>query len=242
MNFSNQKNTDLLPEKYTCFSSSEAMKVGIVICLSLCCALFAITNNVLLGQQLVYIDRIISTWVKINQKPDTNYILGLLTYIGERKLLMLVMLISTAILIYLKKKLEAVLLNAGCFSTALSVYFLKYFIGRPGPMEGREIDHGWSIHNGDWAFPSGHTTMTTFIYIFLGYLLLKFCKNKFVGATLFISSIFISLLVGATRLYLNAHWFSDVLAAYVLSGAYLSLFITILEVYYRSHRDMFHRQ
>lgn len=116
-----------------------------------------------------------------------------------------------------------VLLVKRCFRTAgfwvltalgglLGVQLLKWAIHLPRPVA---IYHGASAY----GFPSGHTTMSVVLYGFLAILLAR----KLSGAWrwgLFSGVLFISFVIGFSRLYLGAHWLSDVLGGYFIGTSW----------------------
>ena len=113
---------------------------------------------------------------------------------------------------------------------------LKYVIGRPRPT----LEH--VRVSGEWAhesFPSGHVVFYVCFFGFLFFvafaLLPKGSTVRRVACALAALPI---LLVGLSRVYLGAHWPSDVLGAYLLSGMWLAL---SLDAYRRwKRRATFH--
>ncbi|MDY6823259.1 MAG: VTT domain-containing protein [Thermodesulfobacteriota bacterium] len=116
-----------------------------------------------------------------------------------------------------------VLLVKRCYRTAgfwvltalgglLGVQLLKWAIHLPRPVA---IYHGASAY----GFPSGHTTMSVILYGFFAILLAR----KLSGAWrwgLFSGVLFISFVIGFSRLYLGAHWLSDVLGGYFIGTSW----------------------
>ena len=79
-----------------------------------------------------------------------------------------------------------------------------------------------------FSFPSGHATVVTIFAVLLVYFLHERMHNFFQRFILIIAAIILILLVGFSRLYLNAHWFSDVIAGYLLGAAISLFFIWLL--------------
>lgn len=81
----------------------------------------------------------------------------------------------------------------------------------------------------DPGFPSGHTMMATIMYGFIAvYLMLKIAswRWRFLIAAVTVSLV---LVVALSRMYLGAHYPSDVLAAMAAGTAWLALCLTAAE-------------
>ncbi len=85
------------------------------------------------------------------------------------------------------------------------------------------------------CFPSGHTTSYVVFFGYLTYLSLTYLKKSWLRNALVAVFISIIILVGPSRIYLHVHWFSDVLAAYLLGFSILILLILIHRRYNKSH-------
>lgn len=113
---------------------------------------------------------------------------------------------------------------------------MKYVIGRPRPtMELVRVSGEWAHE----SFPSGHVVFYVCFFGFLFFtafaLLPKGSTVRRVACGLAALPV---LLVGLSRVYLGAHWPSDVLGAYLLSGMWLAL---SLDAYRRwKRRATFH--
>lgn len=81
-----------------------------------------------------------------------------------------------------------------------------------------------SIYDGvsTFGFPSGHTTMSVILYGFLALLVGGRSRSPKRWA-IFGSSLLIALLIAFSRLYLGAHWLSDVLGGFALGSLWIAL-------------------
>ena len=92
---------------------------------------------------------------------------------------------------------------------ALVLLVLKEIIMRPRPLNG-------IISKTDFSFPSGHTADAVVFFGFLTYLIMHKSESRAIkGITISISS-FMILLIGFSRIYLNAHWLTDVIGGFAL--------------------------
>ena len=81
------------------------------------------------------------------------------------------------------------------------------------------------------SFPSGHTLNAVVIAGVVAYLLLL--RRSTTGGrvlTITVAALF-ALTIGLSRVFLGHHWFTDVLAAWVLGAAWLALIITAHRLY-----------
>ncbi|QGV65508.1 phosphatase PAP2 family protein [Clavibacter nebraskensis] len=86
------------------------------------------------------------------------------------------------------------------------------------------------------SFPSGHTLNAVAIAGILAYLLLLRQHRRATRVLSIAVAVVFAITIGASRVYLGHHWFTDVLAAFFLSGAWLALVITAHRLYLTARR------
>jgi len=155
--------------------------------------------------------------------PLADDIMATLTLLGSNLFLAIVTLV-TAIWLALNRYWSALRHWLGAITlVTVLVYSLKMILAVPRP---ELIQHSLS----SFAFPSAHTAMATVVYGLLAViinrgLLIPLRRKVYVLTALLITSI------AFTRLYLGAHWFSDVLAGLLLGLSVMALF----GIAYRRH-------
>lgn len=85
------------------------------------------------------------------------------------------------------------------------------------------------------GFPSGHSFMATVVYLTLGSLLAEISNRTMLKIYFLCLAIFISLLVGISRIYLGVHWPSDVLAGWLIGTAWALLIWLIARFLQEKH-------
>lgn len=74
---------------------------------------------------------------------------------------------------------------------------------------------------GGTSFPSGHVLNYMGVYGFLAYLAFTWLRPAAIRRAVIAVTTGLIALVGPSRIYLGHHWFTDVLASYLLGTAYL---------------------
>ncbi|WP_204912521.1 phosphatase PAP2 family protein [Microlunatus spumicola] len=81
------------------------------------------------------------------------------------------------------------------------------------------------------SFPSGHTLNATVIAGVVGYLLWLHRRTVVARVACVVVPVVIAVVVGLSRVLLGAHWFTDVVAAWLLGAAWLALVVTAHRLY-----------
>lgn len=174
-----------------------------------------VLQDVLAKDPLVIADQSVYHFFQSLRTPWADDILVAITELGDS---FVNICLSSAILL--------VLLFKRCYRTAgywlltilgglLGVQLLKWLVHLPRPVA---LYHGASAY----GFPSGHTTMSVIIYGFLAILIArKLSSTPRWG--LFITVVIVSFIIAISRLYLGAHWLSDVLGGFLIGTSWTTL-------------------
>jgi membrane-associated phospholipid phosphatase len=91
------------------------------------------------------------------------------------------------------------------------------------------------VNESGWSFPSGHAMISLITYG-MGAYLLMLALSRPLKQVVVVVTVTLVLLIGFSRLYLGAHYFSDVLAGYAAGALWLAVTISGTEVARRRQR------
>jgi undecaprenyl-diphosphatase len=92
---------------------------------------------------------------------------------------------------------------------------LKDFFDRPRP---ELVPHGSYVYTR--SFPSGHSMLSTAVYLTLGAILAQVQRRRLLKLYLVVLALGTAALVGASRVYLGVHWPSDVVAGWAAGSVW----------------------
>ncbi|MBU6231741.1 MAG: bifunctional DedA family/phosphatase PAP2 family protein [Patescibacteria group bacterium] len=98
-------------------------------------------------------------------------------------------------------------------STGAAVGVLKEFF-----MRARPLDHLVPIARGDWSFPSGHSALSAAFFVMIAYLLAPKIRSWARREWFIVLCVLATAMIGLSRLVLNVHWASDVIAGWSLGA------------------------
>ena len=133
-------------------------------------------------------------------------------------------------LVWKRKRSEYLTVGIALISLGLNP-LLKLLIERPRPTEDLVSVLG---HYSGLSFPSGHafTSMLMFgLLFYLAPLILKWQRAIYLTRTACLAMI---ILTGISRVYLGAHWPSDVLGGFLFGGIVLTLLISLHQRHLRT--------
>ena len=160
---------------------------------------------------------------KIVTFNKTDFISGFYKFITNFASGIMVGIISLVFLIIFKNKRYGGFIFLNVFNIFVLNFLLKLLFMRDRPYELMIIDEV------GYSFPSGHAMVAFGFYGFIIYLLWHFNLAK--SAKIIFSVLLgaLIILIGVSRIYLGVHYASDVLAGYMVSLAYLILYITCVK-------------
>ncbi len=189
------------------------------------CALFVFAlarfHEDLSHPRIEHLDRAILEGIHAQDTPWLTALARILSFIGSPMTLFPAIPIAAAILWRHGPHRDAALLLLGMAGGGLLESTIKLHYRRIRP------DVPWAfVHERSFSFPSGHSVLAAVLYGLLAYLTLKRCHTALQRAAVLLACVSLILAIGASRIYLGAHFPSDVLAGYFVGATWL-LFLFI---------------
>ncbi len=138
-----------------------------------------------------------------------------LTSLGGIAVLGLFATVAVVFLLIQRKRLSALLLVVGLAGGVALSEGLKAFFERERP----PVEYQ-AVETLNASFPSGHALLSTVFYLTLGVMLTRAFPQRRLKAFVLGAAMLVALLIGLTRIYLGAHWASDVFAGWSVGAAW----------------------
>jgi undecaprenyl-diphosphatase len=115
---------------------------------------------------------------------------------------------------------------------SIAAVILKDLFHRPRP---DIVPH--AMYASSASFPSGHSMLSAITYLTLGALLARSHERKRLKVYFLFLAVFLTLLVGTSRVYMGVHWPTDVLAGWT-AGAVWALLCWLVARWLQSRRTL----
>lgn len=139
-----------------------------------------------------------------------------LTALGSGTVLALLTLLVVGSLLVQRKRSHALFTAVGGGGVLSAM--LKTGYARPRPAL---VAHLVEVTSS--SFPSGHAMNSAIVYLTLGVMLTRVLPDLRLKAYVIWAAVFLTLIVGISRVYLGVHWPTDVLAGWVIGSAWAGL-------------------
>ncbi len=186
--------------------------IGIIAVLLFIVVLILVVNKSILN----FDNDIFDKFILKNRSESMTILMILISMICSFPILMGICLFT---FLFKKNKKVPTLISLNLALVFLVNLIVKTIIQRPRPFCNITNEPGFS-------FPSAHSMVSMAFYGYIMYLVYKNVKpsgKKYVLCALLFALI---ILIGVSRIYLGAHFFSDVLGGFLLAICYLMVFIT----------------
>lgn len=163
------------------------------------------------------LDRPALRFVVDNRSEWVNSVASALTTLGAGAfLLAVVMVVGLAWWARRGSSAPFVMLLLAWLGAEVLFNFVKVLVDRARPPAAMAVHHFDGL-----AFPSGHATTAVAVWGMVAALLMIATSTTAAKVAVGVAAAFVALAVGATRVYLGAHWMSDVIGGWLLGSLWL---------------------
>ncbi|MEN6466673.1 MAG: phosphatase PAP2 family protein [Syntrophaceae bacterium] len=206
--------------------TGKPLILGLIAGLILSLVLGGLTDEVLEQESIVDLDKWVLEHTSLVQSPGLTRAMIFITELGGVYFIWPLTAVSVAWLIYRRRREETKFVASVMAGGGILNLVLKNAIqrARPIPPGGTELVQVWG-----WAYPSGHAFLSVVFYFSAAYFISRRSGSKIVSLLAFAAAFCISCAVALSRVYLQVHYLSDVLAGFLAGLTWFVLCLAILE-------------
>ncbi len=167
-----------------------------------------LAEDVLDNETIVRVDGWLVHWLASHRTPVGISLFEGVSFLGNWEVAT-VIIIVTVIILWTRRRQSALALALACAGSEATVYLGKAGFGRPRPPAVLS-----AVAELDASFPSGHANISVALYALGFYLLFRLVRSPRLKRLCLVLACLFPLLIGFSRLYLGAHYLSDVLAGW----------------------------
>lgn len=203
-----------------------SLTVGLIIIGLTGWAFGSILADVLHKDELTTRDSPVAAWLVHHRTGWLTAAMRTTTMLGTGRVVAVLLVLAALVLAHKGRRWSTVLMvTIVAAGTSILVDAIKLLTTRTRP----DIADLLTAAPG-YAFPSGHSAQATASYGVIAYLLASRLPRWGHRVTVWATAVLVITLVGFSRLYLGAHWLTDVLGGYALGAAWATLTVTAFSI------------
>jgi membrane-associated phospholipid phosphatase len=194
------------------------LTLGLVVALLACWIFADIAEDIQPNEPLVTFDLAVTAWFQAHASASLTSAAWVVTTLGSVGFVTAAALL-VAFLFLVRKRWGRLIVFAFTMlgGSALNIA-LKHFFHRQRPVLENPL-----VTLSSYGFPSGHTMGATLLYGFLALIAVHSWRTWGQRALTAFSAALLIVAVGVSRIYLGAHYFTDVVGAMAAAAAWLAV-------------------
>jgi membrane-associated phospholipid phosphatase len=194
---------------------------GLVVFVGMTLILGEISEGVMNREPLTVTDAQLSNWLHRYASPPLTNAMFVITSLGSTAVASIIAIVFGLYLLWRRRPYWLAAAWLTVFGGMLLNRLLKYLFHRARPHFDDPI-----LTLMSYSFPSGHTMTATVLYGFLAAFLVARTKSWRQRVLVILAATLLIALVAFSRIYLGAHYLSDVIGALAEGMAWLALCLT----------------
>ncbi|ALX22390.1 acid phosphatase [Bordetella pertussis] len=172
---------------------------------------------------MVAFDQALARALGLSMPAALLWVLSWFTHLGDRTLLTLVAVGMTLTLLWRRRWVLA----GACVAATGGAGALNWLLKRAFQRVRPDHLHGYTLADG-WSFPSGHASASMAVYGIACYLMLRTLPARWRSSALAgVAALIVA--IGVSRVLLQVHFLSDVVAGFAITAAWLALCVAVTE-------------
>ncbi len=167
-----------------------------------------------------YVDCLVKSWIEQIRSSQADIFFQGLSELGSPYAFIILGVLAVVILWASGRIWGTRVLSLGLLFSWSLMKVMKELIGRERP-SGEQL----TIATG-MSFPSGHAMLSLVFYGYIAYLLLRYGQSLAWRIAAY-GLMLLIVLIGFSRIYLNVHYASDVLAGFIIAAVILAVMIRV---------------
>ena len=163
--------------------------------------------------------------------PTLDALMSTVTFLGSSPMLEAVVGLAVVLLVVRRRRVEAVFVVIAFVGTLVLNDILKLLVQRPRP------GFDWAEVWPETGFPSGHSMNSVVVYLAIALVIWRLGGRR-AGIVAFVLAAVLTGSVGISRIYLGAHWLSDVIGGYLAGALWLLLLVGAWDLVSRPSRGV----
>lgn len=207
------------------------LTIGLALILTALFLFADLAEEIWSGDEIALFDQALTRALREQSTPTALRVFSAITRLGNVSMLAALGVAVGLPLVVLRRRFllagwVTALAGGGLLNVVLKALFRRTRPVLPNPF----------VTESGWSFPSGHAMGALVAYGMLAYVLVILFNGR--GRRwIVLTAVLFVLLIGASRMYLGVHYFSDVIAGYAAGTAWLATCITGTEIA-RRHRPV----
>ena len=202
------------------------LTIGLSLSLLMLALFAAIAGRVIWGEGVPAIDNSVGLRLREAREasPAVKAALFDLTWLGSIKVIAPLAVFITLLLVIRRRFMLASVWALALTVGGLLDGLLKYWFSRPRPPFCDAV-----VPETTSSFPSGHSMGSLICYGLIAYLLILTLPRRMLRITAVVFLVLLIAAIGFSRMYLGAHYLSDVMGGYCLGAFWLCVCICVVE-------------
>ena len=206
------------------------LTIGILVMILGCWGFSEIANEIGPNRDLAMLDQRATQWFQQRASSSLTDVAFAISYLGSVVALTTFSIVCALLLISVRAWERLLGLALTMLGGSVLNILLKHFFQRERPVFEDPL-----VTLASFSFPSGHAMGATLLFGFLALLLAHLTSRWHWQLLITIAAVLLIAAISATRIYLGAHYLTDVLAAIAIGSAWLAFSWTTAETF-RRHR------